>query len=85
MIKLTKEEKKILKNAVDKMRECGLLNGHYDAYNSDDSFMSGVGFVMEMLTSLVSDKYYQEWDREFLKNLIASELKANDRRMREGK
>lgn len=85
MIKLTKEEKKILKNAVDKMRECNLLNGQYDAYNGNSVYMSGVGLVMEMLTSFVSDEYYEEWDRQFINNLVKSEIKADKRRAREGK
>lgn len=55
---------------------CGLMVGEYDAKNGDDKFMHGISMVMEWIAYRVSDADGDAFSDLFVKNMIASEQKA---------
>lgn len=75
MMKLTDNEREILKKIVENMRKCGLFTGKFDAKNGNVKlihFMYGINTVMEYLTSLISEEYQNEFDKEFMENFERS-------------
>ena len=71
-MELTDNERAILKKIVENMRECGLFAGKFDAKNGNVNFMYGIGTVMEYLTSLISEEYCDEYQKEFINNFEKS-------------
>ena len=71
-MKLTDNEREVLKKIVENMRECGLFVGRFDAKNGDLHFMYGIETVMEYLTSLISEEYCDEYEKEFINNFERS-------------
>ena len=71
-MELTDNEREVLKKIVENMRECGLFAGKFDAKNGDINFMYGIETVMEYLTSLISEKYCDEYQKEFINNFERS-------------
>lgn len=71
-MELTDNERAILKKIVENMRECGLFAGKFDAKNGNVNFMYGIGTVMEHLTSLISEEYCDEYQKEFINNFERS-------------
>lgn len=71
-MKLTDNEREILKKIVENMRKCGLFAGKFDAKNGNVHFMYGINTVMEYLTSLISEEYQGEFDKEFMTNFEKS-------------
>lgn len=71
-MKLTDNEREVLKKIVENMRECGLFAGKFDAKNGNVDFMYGIETVMEYLTSLISEEYHDEYEKEFLNNFERS-------------
>lgn len=65
-------EREILKKIVDKMRECGLFVGRFDAKNGNVNFMYGIETVMEYLAMLISEEYHDEFEKEFMTNFEKS-------------
>lgn len=58
---------------LNKLKECDLFCGKYDAKNGDPHYMNGISTVMEMIAHFAGDDDFEEM---FLKNLIASEEKC---------
>lgn len=75
MNKITRLERFFLKRIFNKMRDCGLFFGKYDARNGKKEFMYGINTVMEYLAYEVSEEFYEEFSNEFLKNMQESEKK----------
>ena len=71
-MELTNEERTILKKIVENMRKCGLFAGKFDAKNGNVNFMYGIETVMEYLTSLISEEYCDEYQKEFINNFERS-------------
>lgn len=54
--------------------------GNYDAKNGKESFMFGVGTVMEFIAMRAdsSEEMYENFSDEFTKNMIKSEKKVRE-------
>ena len=76
MKELNINEKEMLKNIIEEMRECGMLEGRYDAKNGNSEFMYGILTVMECLAQRVSDEYGDNFSDAFIQNLTISEQKG---------
>lgn len=74
MIELTDIEKSTLKNIFDRI-DVGMLKGNYDATHGDVQFMYGVQTAMNFFAYLVSEDFGDEFDDNFIKNMIDSEEK----------
>lgn len=71
-MELTDNEREVLKKIIEEMRKCGLFAGKFDAKNGNVHFMYGIGTVMEYLTTLISDEYHDEYEKEFINNFERS-------------
>lgn len=71
-MELTDNEREALKKIVENMRECGLFVGKFDAKNGNINFMYGIETVMEYLANLISEEYHDEFEKEFITNLVKS-------------
>ena len=71
-MKLTDNEREVLKKIVENMRECGLFVGKFDVKNEVLHFMYGIETVMEHLTSLISEEYCHKYEKEFINNFERS-------------
>ena len=71
-MELTDNEREVLKKIIEEMRKCGLFAGKFDAKNGNVNFMYGIETVMEYLTMLISDKYHDEYEKEFINNFERS-------------
>ena len=71
-MELTDNEREVLKKIVEDMREYGLFAGKFDAKNGNINFMYGIETVMEYLTSLISEEYCDEYQKEFINNFEKS-------------
>ena len=69
----TKEEKKVLAKVLDRMHQIGIFKGVYDAENGNKNFMYGISTVMECLAYGVSEDVGENYNHEFLKNMLESE------------
>jgi hypothetical protein len=58
---------------------CGLLVGEYDAKNGSEQYMYGVSTVMEWIAYRVSEETGNDFSDLFVKNLIKSIDKANEK------
>lgn len=76
MRELNVNEKEMLKDIIEEMRECEMFEGRYDAKNGNPEFMYGISTVMECLAYMVSDEYGNSFSDTFVQNLIISEQKA---------
>lgn len=61
---------------LQELTKCDLFCGKYDAKNGNESFMNGVGCVMEFIAGFINDETYEAFSDMFLHNLLASEDKA---------
>ena len=57
----------------DKLKECNLFCGIYDARNGKESYMYGICCVMEVIATYAGDDGF---GGEFIKNMIQSEEKV---------
>ena len=71
-MELTDNEREALKKIVENMQECGLFVGRFDAKNGNVDFMYGIETVMEYITSLISEEYCDEYQKEFINNFERS-------------
>ena len=71
-MELTDNEREVLKKIVENMRECDLFVGKFDAKNGSLHFMYGIETVMKYLTSLISEEYCDEYEKEFINNFERS-------------
>lgn len=65
-------EREMLKKIVENMRKCDLFAGKFDAKNGNVNFMYGIETVMEYLTMLIGEEYYDEFEKEFMTNFEKS-------------
>lgn len=73
MLRLTKEEKEMLRKIVEEMMEdCAILRGKYDAKNGSQDFMFGVALVMDYLSYSVSDDFGAKNEIIFIRNMTKS-------------
>lgn len=55
------------------LRECPMFQGHYDAFNGNPYFMSGIETVMEVIANRAYDEHYAEnFSNEFIGNMLKS-------------
>lgn len=57
---------------LNKLKECSLLCGVYDARNGNEHYMYGISTVMEIIANYAGD---EEFEDMFLKNMTISEEK----------
>ena len=55
---------------------CGMFAGNYDASNGSAEFMHGILAVMEYIAYNICDEHGDDFSDMFIKNMIASEQKA---------
>lgn len=67
-------EKEAFQIVLNKLKECNLFCGFYDARNGKKDFMDGIYTVMEVIANHAGDEMYSDM---FLKNMIVSEVKCN--------
>ena len=63
-------EKEAFQIVLDKLKECELFCGKYDARNGNEHFMYGISTVMEVIAHHAGN---EEFENMFLKNMIESE------------
>lgn len=61
------------KIVLDKLKECRLFCGIYDAQNGSEHYMYGISTVMEMIANYAGDEEFEEM---FMKNMADSEEKC---------
>ena len=66
-------EKEAFKIVLDKLKECNMFFGIYDAKNGNEHFMYGISTVMGVIADYAEDDKYIE---TFFKNMIESEEKC---------
>ena len=69
-------EKEAFQIVLNKLKECNLFCGFYDARNGKEDFMYGISTVMEVIADYAEDKMFADM---FLKNMVVSEEKYNVR------
>lgn len=73
-------EEDVLKNAativLNKLKECEVFFGKYDARNGNKHYMYGVSTVMEIIANYAGD---EEFEDMFLKNMTKSEERYSDK------
>lgn len=53
--------------------ECPMLQGHYDAFNGNPYFMSGIETVMEVIANRAyDDDFAENFSNEFCDNMLRS-------------
>ena len=55
---------------------CEMFVGNYDAKNGSAEFMHGISTVMEYIAYSICDEHGDDFSNMFMKNMIASEQKA---------
>ena len=67
------EDKKAFQIVFDKLKECNLFCGKYDARNGNEDFMYGISTVMEVIAYYAGD---EEFGVMFLHNMVESQENA---------
>lgn len=70
------DEQKAFEIVLNKLKECPLFCGRYDATHGDDHFMYGVEMVMEYISYYVSDETGMAFEREFYDNIVESKRRV---------
>lgn len=77
MLELNKEEKQTLEKVIKySMENVKLFRGEYDAKNGKESFMHGICVLLEYLSGLVDDDFYNKVEKTFTRNMVKSKEKA---------
>ena len=63
-------EREAFQIVLNKLKECQLFCGKYDARNGNEHYMYGISTVMEVIASYAGDETFEEM---FLKNMNESE------------
>lgn len=71
---IEQNETEAFKMVLNKLKECNLFCGKYDAKNGNEHFMHGVSTVMEVIAHYAGDEQFEDL---FLKNMINSEENSN--------
>jgi len=72
------DEQEAFEIVFNKLKECPLFCGKYDAAHGDDHFMYGVGTVMEYISYYISDEVGMVFEGEFANNIVESKEKAKN-------
>lgn len=64
------DEKEAFRIVLNKLKECNLFYGFYDARNGSKDFMNGIYTVMEVIADYAEDEMFAEM---FLKNMAIIE------------
>lgn len=67
-------EKESFQIVLNKLKECNLFCGFYDARNGSNDFMDGIYTVMEVIAYYAEDEMFSDM---FLKNMVISRVKYN--------
>lgn len=67
--------KKAYKLVFDDLSKIGLFMGKYDAIHGKETFMLGIGTIMEYIASSAEDDTYKKFDSQFYTNMNNSRLK----------
>lgn len=70
-----KDKARAYKTVFDDLTKVKLFKGIYNAKHGDKEFMHGVLCVMQVIAHNVSDECDEEFNRNFINNLIKSEAK----------
>lgn len=62
---------------LDKLSECPLFIGKYDARHGNEHFMYGISTVMENIALLVSEECFEKFCDTFSGNMSESERSAD--------
>lgn len=65
-----------IKKLFNKLCECPLFMGHYDAEHGNEHYMYGISTVMEFIAHYISDEVLDEFSEKFLDNMLKSESKC---------
>ena len=65
-------DKKSFQIVLNKLKECELFCGKYDAKNGNEHFMYGISTVMEVIAKYAGDEQFEDI---FLNNMVKSEEK----------
>lgn len=65
---------------LNKLIDCPMFKGIYDAEHSNDTFMHGISAVMESIAYQISNEVGDNFSDEFIKNMIKSEEYAKEMR-----
>ncbi len=77
MLELNREEKRTLEKVIKySMENIKLFRGEYDAKNGKEEFMHGICTLLEYLSGLVDDDFYNKVEKTFIKNMVKSKEKA---------
>ena len=60
----------------DELTRIDLFTGKYDAKHGDENLMYGISTVMEYIAYQIDEKVYQNFENEFIKNMIKSKNKV---------
>lgn len=60
----------------DELTRINLFIGKYDAKYGDENVMYGISTVMEYIAKQIDEKVHQNFENEFIKNMIKSENKV---------
>jgi len=71
-------KKEAFKIVFDDLSSCRMFDGHYDAVNGKDAFMYGIGAVMAYIVWNVSPETYEQFDAEFIHNVMESKEKRGN-------
>lgn len=67
------ELKKAYRTVFNDLRECPMFQGHYDAFNGNPYFMSGIEMVMEVIANRAyDDDFAENFSNEFCDNMLRS-------------
>ena len=73
-------EEDVLKNAativLNKLKECEVFCGKYDARNGNKHYMYGISTVMEVIANYAGDEGFEDM---FLENMTKSEERYSDK------
>lgn len=70
------DEQKAFEIVLNKLKECPLFCGRYDAVHGYDHFMYGIWTVMEYISYYTSDEVRTAFEREFDDNIVESLRRA---------
>ena len=67
------ELKKAYQMVFADLRECPMFQGHYDAFNGNPYYMSGIETVMEVIANRgYGEDFAEEFSNEFTDNMLRS-------------
>ena len=67
------EVKKAYQMVFNDLHERSLFQGHYDAFNGNSYFMSGIGTVMEVIAECgFGEDFAENFSNEFSDNMLRS-------------